>query len=99
MKIDNDKPGVLTGAPEPLNRTPPHPLPATRLGATTADGDHLKLSPEARLLRAATETAASTPPIRADVVERMRDLLANDGLGTDARRLADAIIDNWLEAQ
>src|SRR5215212_10046175 len=98
MKIDNDKLGVLTGAPEPLNRTPPHPLPPTRLGDTT-ESDHLKLSPEVRLLRAATETAASTPPMRADVVERMRDLLAKDGLGTDARRLADAIIDNWLEAQ
>jgi flagellar biosynthesis anti-sigma factor FlgM len=97
MKISNDNTG------NPADPTGPV------AGAKTAQGgavrpaapgavDEVTVSPEARLLQIATDRAAQSPAIRSDVVERMRALMAEGKVGTDAAALADAIIDNWLAA-
>ena len=54
---------------------------------------------EAQLLKAAAEAAAGDPAVRADLVEKMRALLADGKIGTDADSLADSLIDDVLKNQ
>jgi len=68
--------------------------PSTAPGA--AAGDQITLSPETRILRAATEAAAQAPAARPEVVARMKALLESGELGRDADSLANAMIDNWI---
>jgi Anti-sigma-28 factor, FlgM len=98
MKIDCDKLGVQPGPVDRLTR----PGDARTTGGsapTHGGGDHLQLSPDAQTVRAGVEAAATQPDIRADLVDRMRELLNEGGLGADKSRLANAIIDGWLNTR
>jgi flagellar biosynthesis anti-sigma factor FlgM len=101
MKIENDKPNALTGQTDAL-------APATPAGSSPAAGktapapsqtDQLTLSPEAQLLKAAADAAAGDPAVRAELVEKMRALLAEGNIGTDADSLAESLIDDVLKHQ
>ncbi len=100
MKIDNDKPNPLSGQTDSLNPTSgvgPSGA-AAKPSAPVNRGDQLTLSPEAQLLKAAAD-AAGDPAVRADVVARMRALVADGKIGDDASRLAEALIDDVLKLQ
>jgi flagellar biosynthesis anti-sigma factor FlgM len=101
MKIENDKPNPLTGQADPL-------APAAPTGSTAASNaasalpattDQLTLSAEAQLLKAAADAASSDPAVRTELVEKMRGLLADGKIGTDADQLADTLIDDVLNNQ
>jgi len=101
MKIENDKPNPLTGQTDPLD-------PAGATGSTpassatptpTATADQLTLSAEAQLLKAAADAATGEPAVRTELVEKMRALLADGKIGTDADQLADSLIDDVLNNQ
>jgi flagellar biosynthesis anti-sigma factor FlgM len=101
MKIENDKPNPLTGQTDPL-------APAVPAGSTPASNtapapapttDQLTLSAEAQLLKAAADAAAGDPAVRTELVEKMRALLADGKIGTDADQLADSLIDDVLKNQ
>lgn len=98
MKIENDKPNPLTGQTESL--TPPAPAASSSATGKTAGAqskvDQLTLSPEAQLLKAAAQAAAGDPAVRAELVEKMRALLAEGKIGTDADQLAESLIDDVL---
>jgi flagellar biosynthesis anti-sigma factor FlgM len=59
--------------------------------------DKVEVSADAKLLTAALKATNSSPEIRADVVERMRQKLAAGELGQDSGRLADRLIDDLLK--
>jgi|SRR5690349_3295759 flagellar biosynthesis anti-sigma factor FlgM len=101
MKIENDKPNPLTGQTDPLG-------PAAATGSTPASNtpsappattDQLTLSAEAQLLNAAADVASADPAVRTELVEKMRALLADGKIGTDADQLADSLIDDVLNHQ
>lgn len=99
MKIDGDKPSLRTDQPDATDRSERTATPPSGPGVpptSTGRADQVLLSPDVQLVRTAMDTAAHTPDVRGDAVDRMRALLANGGVGTDAGRLADAIIDSWL---
>ncbi len=98
MKIENDKPNALTNQADSL--APAASASATgKAAAAAATGkvDQLTVSPEAQLLKAAAEAAANDPGVRADLVEKMRALLAEGKIGNDATRLAESLIDDVLK--
>lgn len=80
------KPATVSG-----NQTPATPA----LSATSADA--VNLSDDAQLLQTAMKAADQAPAIRQDVVEKMRAALANGEIGNDPQKLADAMIDRWLD--
>jgi flagellar biosynthesis anti-sigma factor FlgM len=96
MKIENDKPNPLTGQTDALGATAPAgAAPASnRVSAPANAADQLTLSAEAQLLKAATDAAAGDPAVRTELVEKMRALLAEGKIGTDADSLADSLIDD-----
>ena len=59
--------------------------------------DRVEASSDVRLLRAALKATNGSPEIRTDVVERMRQKLADGELGQDSGRLADRLIDDLLK--
>lgn len=59
--------------------------------------DKVEVSADAKLLTAALKATNSSPEIRTDVVERMRQKLAAGELGSDSGRLADRLIDDLLK--
>ena len=99
MKIENDKPDPLSGPADSVNPTNANgPSAGAAKGATPANRvDQLTLSPEAQLLKAAADAAAGDTAVRSDLVDRMRELLAQGRVGDDARRLAEALIDDVLK--
>jgi flagellar biosynthesis anti-sigma factor FlgM len=101
MKIENDKPNPLTGQTDPLAPAAPSgSTPASNAAsAPPATTDQLTLSAEAQLLKAAADAASSGPAVRTDLVEKMRGLLADGQIGTDADQLADTLIDDVLNNQ
>ena len=101
MKIENNKPDAPAGQTDALTPTAPAgSSPAAGPSVQVQGGtDQLTLSAEAQLLKAATEAAAGDPAVRADLVEKMRALLADGGIGTDADALADSLIDDVLKNQ
>lgn len=60
-------------------------------------GDRVNLSSDAALANAAVKAVYEAPEMRLDMIERMKQLIAEGQLGHDAERLADAIIDRLLE--
>ena len=87
MKIENDKPNALTGQTDALTpTTPAGSSPAGKTAPAQSQADQLTLSPEAQLLKAAADAAAGDPAVRAELVEKMRALLADGNIGTDADR-------------
>jgi flagellar biosynthesis anti-sigma factor FlgM len=101
MKIENNKANALTGQTDALTpATPAGSAPAAgKTAPAQGQADQLTLSPEAQLLKAAAEAAAGDPAVRADLVEKMRALLAEGKIGTDADSLADSLIDDVLKNQ
>ena len=99
MKIDGDKPSIRTdqsdAADRPERTASPPPSPAVP-PTSTGRADQILLSPDVQLVRTAIDAAIQTPAVRSEVVDRMRALMVKGGLGTDASRLADAIIETWL---
>jgi flagellar biosynthesis anti-sigma factor FlgM len=65
--------------------------------AGAVSGDTVEVSSDARLFTAATKAASEPAPVRADVVEAMKQKLAAGELGKDSARLADRIIDDLLK--
>jgi flagellar biosynthesis anti-sigma factor FlgM len=100
MKIENDKPNPLTGATDALGPTVPGgPAPASNNTSAPANSaDQLTLSAEAQLLKAAAAAAAGDSPVRSELVAKMRALLAEGQIGTDADSLADSLIDDLSAA-
>jgi flagellar biosynthesis anti-sigma factor FlgM len=99
MKIENDKPNPLTGQTDSLTPAAPAGSSSAAAGKTAAaqsKADQLTLSPEAQLLKAAAQAAAGDPAVRAELVEKMRALLADGKIGTDADQLAESLIDDVL---
>ena len=99
MKIHNDHPSAQTRATDALAPTTDQASTPGRAQSSSAQADQLRLSPEARALKAVADKAAEPPAIRQDVVDRARVLLDADTLGDDPVQLADAIIDDLLTFQ
>lgn len=100
MKIENDKPNALTGQTDALTPTAPAgSSPAGKTAPAQSQADQLTLSPEAQLLKAAADAAAGDPAVRTELVEKMRALLAEGNIGTDADSLAESLIDDVLKNQ
>lgn len=59
--------------------------------------DQVRVSTTSQLAAAAASAAEQASDVRADVVERARQLLASGELGRDADRLADALIDHAID--
>ena len=99
MKIENDKPNPLTGQTDPLGPAAPiGPASTSNKASTPTDTtDQVTLSAEAQLLKAAADAAAGDPAVRTELVEKMRALLADGKIGTDADQLADSLIDDLLK--
>jgi flagellar biosynthesis anti-sigma factor FlgM len=98
MKIDGqigagttDATGGATRSGEVDRRSQKSTTAAAKTG-----GDQVKVSSDAQLLAAAAAAAAAPQEIRQDVVERVREKLAKGELGTDAAKLADALLDDVL---
>ena len=100
MKIENDKPNPLTGPTDALAPTPSAgSAPAGKTAPAQSRADQLTLSPEAQLLKAAADAAAGDPAVRTELVEKMRALLAEGKIGTDADALAESLLDDVLKNQ
>ena len=101
MKIENDKPNPLTGQTDALSPTAPAGTAqaSNNTSAPANSADQLTLSAEAQLLKAAADAAAADPAVRSELVEKMRALLAEGKIGTDADSLADSLIDDVLKNQ
>ena len=97
MKIGTENSDGRTGGLDPLNGVSRHTTPAAR-PLQSGSADQLTLSEAARLLQAAGESMQSGVPVRHDIVERLRALVAAGQLAGDAAKLADAIIDSWIDA-
>jgi flagellar biosynthesis anti-sigma factor FlgM len=100
MKIENDKPNPLAGQTDALTPTPSAgSAPAGKTAPAQSRADQLTLSPEAQLLKAAADAAAGDPAVRTELVEKMRALLAEGKIGTDADALAESLLDDVLKNQ
>jgi len=98
MKIENDKPNPLTGPTESLTSATPASRssgPEKLTPATSAD--QLTVSAAAKLLKAASDAASNDPGVRAELVEKMRTLMAEGKVGVDADQLADSLIADVLK--
>ena len=91
MKISNDRLQSLAGAEAAADNKVEKKAGQAQAGPSA---DSLTLSPELRMLKATGQ--GDTVAVRADVVERMRQMLADGEIGNDASALADALIDSWL---
>jgi flagellar biosynthesis anti-sigma factor FlgM len=97
MKIDSYNSGSIQG--------PAADRADANAGRATADAgmpaaagsDHVRLSNDVQLVKAATAAAQQTPDVRQDVVDRMKALLDQGQIGNDANRLAGALIDSWTQ--
>ena len=97
MKIGTDNSDGRPGSLDQVGTvTTRHSTPVTR-PTLPSTGDQLTVSDAARMLQAATDSAQSGPAVRHDVIERLRALMAEGRLDSDAVKLADAIIDTWID--
>ena len=96
MKID---PHRLSQSPSPAERLTPSGPGQTGLRKPLASTstDRAEISPDAQLIGAAMRAAEEAPAVRADVVQRARQMWAAGEVGTDLERLADRLIDHLLE--
>jgi negative regulator of flagellin synthesis FlgM len=62
-----------------------------------ASTDRVEVSSDAKLLAAALKATTEAQPVRADVVEAMKQKLAAGEIGKDSGRLADRMIDDLLK--
>ncbi|HUK35212.1 MAG TPA: flagellar biosynthesis anti-sigma factor FlgM [Vicinamibacterales bacterium] len=94
MKIDPYSTGAIATQPSLQDPTTARGKERT---APSASDDHVSLSSDVDVVRAATAAAHGSPEIRQDVVDRMRAVLKSGQVGSDPDRLADAIINSWIE--
>jgi flagellar biosynthesis anti-sigma factor FlgM len=96
MKIDGYNAGAVQGQTERADGVASR---GTReAGASASEGtDQVRLSNDVQFVQAATAAAHQAPEVRQDVVERMRALLQAGQIGNDPERLADALIDSWID--
>jgi negative regulator of flagellin synthesis FlgM len=98
MKIDGQRAELLNQALDRVGR--PTGQSGSQTSATSAfsatSNDEVTLSGDAQFIQAAMKAADQAPAIRQDVVEKMRAALAKGEIGNDPQKLADAILDNWL---
>lgn len=95
MKIDGYNAGAVQGQTERADGVASR---GTReAGAPASEGDQVRLSNDVQFVQAATAAARQAPEIRQDVVDRMRALLKAGQVGNDPGRLADALIDSWID--
>jgi flagellar biosynthesis anti-sigma factor FlgM len=98
MKIENDKPNPLAGPTDSLTAaTPAGRSSGSDKTAPATSADQLIVSAAAKLLKAASDAAASDSGVRAELVEKMRTLMAEGKVGVDADQLADSLIDDVLK--
>jgi flagellar biosynthesis anti-sigma factor FlgM len=98
MKIDRNAPNPdLQPAASRKAEQRIGPDATTHETTTTADGDTVRLSPQAQFVDRALQAASATPAIRQDKVEQARQKLAAGEIGADADRLANKLIDSLLE--
>ena len=99
MKIEGQRPGIDTAATDAAQRiTTDQQNQVNRTGGRpAATGDRVEVSADAKLMSEAMKTAAATPDIRTDVVERMKQKLAAGEVGNDSGRLADSMLDSILK--
>lgn len=102
MKIEGNRPEETARtdqAPQAQQAQQAERVQAARIGRdpqVRAGGDRVELSTDAQLMSTALREVARTPPVRQDVVERVRQKLAAGEVGQDPLRLADRIIDSLL---
>jgi negative regulator of flagellin synthesis FlgM len=98
MKIEGNRPGIDTAATEGTQKVSTYDRAGkTGVRRTASSGDTVEVSADAKLLSEAVKTARTTPDIRTDVVERMKQKLAAGEVGNDAGRLADRMLDDILK--
>jgi len=100
MKIEGLPPNVDVESSNRLDRTA-EIRPAVASGSDASapsSADRVQLSPEAELLKAATDAANRTPAVRQDVVDRARALMDRGQIGADPLTLADALISRWMDS-
>lgn len=96
MKIDSHG---LSHSPSPADRLtalgPGHTGPPRPTASTSTD--RAQISSDAAFIGAAIRAAEDAPAVRADVVQRARQMMAASAVGNDLGRLADRLIDHLLE--
>ncbi len=65
-------------------------------GAGATGGDTVKLSSVAQFATSAVSAATKAPEIRQEKVERAKAMVADGTLGSDALKLADALIERAI---
>ncbi|MEW5981043.1 MAG: flagellar biosynthesis anti-sigma factor FlgM [Acidobacteriota bacterium] len=65
-------------------------------GRQTKDTDRVQWSADVALLAAAQRSAAESPDLRHDLIERVRAKLQAGDVGQDAEQLAERLIDHLL---
>jgi flagellar biosynthesis anti-sigma factor FlgM len=96
MKIDSNRPNLDHAALQRLERAAADASKQAPAGKAAPE-DTVELSADAALASDAVKAVKESPDIRADVVERMRALLASGELGSDAGALADSLIDSMID--
>ena len=93
MKIDGNRPGLDHAALQRLEKAATESVKQATTNKATS-GDTVQVSADATLAHDAMKAANETPDVRADLVEKMRALLASGELGNDAGAIADSMIDS-----
>jgi len=99
MKIDGHHPASDTQATDGTRRagTDGSVRKGGSVASSASSSDRVELSGDAALLTAARKAAEEGTGIRSHLVEQMRQKLHAGKVGTDAGRLADAILDDFLK--
>lgn len=99
MKIEGNGPQIDPRMLERLEKAAGRTQPEAGSSAKPGSGtDEVRLSPEAQLALAANAAVQQEPAIRQDVVEKMKALLDKGEIGNDPHKLADALINSWLNS-
>lgn len=59
-------------------------------------GDRVEVSGDLQLITSALKAAHSSPEVRQEVVQRMRELMDRGEIGADTRQLAERVVDDLL---
>jgi flagellar biosynthesis anti-sigma factor FlgM len=97
MKIDGNRPNLDQAALHRLERAAADTAKPAANSKASSSVDTVQVSTDATLAHDAVKLANAAPEIRADLVERMRALLAAGELGADAGQLADSLIASITE--
>ena len=96
MKIDGYNSGAIHGQGDRTDAVSGRDVGESDPSSSAAT-DQVRLSNDVHLVQAATVAAEQAPEIRQDVVARMRGLLDAGQIGNDHERLADALMDSWIQ--